>query len=80
MRRGGAPQQIDLATAKKMIAGAEASATARNEHVAITVMDARGDIVAFERMDTLNSVPVSTPQGQGACSADVWSAHGSDRG
>jgi uncharacterized protein GlcG (DUF336 family) len=34
------------------------------DHVAITVMDARGDMVAFERMDTLNTIPVSTSQGK----------------
>jgi uncharacterized protein GlcG (DUF336 family) len=64
MRNAGPPQMIDLATAKKMIAGAEAAAIARNEHVAITVMDGRGDMVAFERMDTLNTIPVSTSQGK----------------
>jgi uncharacterized protein GlcG (DUF336 family) len=64
MRNAGPPQQIDLATAKKMVAAVEAAATAMKDHVAITVMDARGDMVAFERMDTLNTIPVSTSQGK----------------
>src|SRR5579864_3938635 len=48
----GPPQTMDLATAKKMIAGAEAAAAAMNQHVSICVLDTNGDVVLFERMDT----------------------------
>ena len=46
------PQGIDVATAKKMVAAAEAAATAMNAHNAFAVVDANGDLVFFERMDT----------------------------
>ncbi len=52
---GGSPpapkQSIDLATAKKMVAAAEAAAIAANAHVAISIVDANGELVYFERMD-----------------------------
>src|SRR5882757_6682719 len=60
----GPPQQIDLATAKKMAAAAEAAATAQNQHIAICIMDARGDMVFFERGDTINAIPVGSAQGK----------------
>jgi len=54
-RGGGAPanppQNIDLATAKKMVAAAEAAATAAGAKNGIAVVDANGDLVFFERMD-----------------------------
>jgi glc operon protein GlcG len=56
------PQQIDVATAKKMVAAVEAVAAAMNQHVAICVMDTRGDMVFFERMDTINVIPVGSAQ------------------
>jgi glc operon protein GlcG len=58
------PQSIDLATARKMVAAAEAAAVAMHQHVAICVMDVRGDIVLFQRMDTLDIVPGATSQGK----------------
>ena len=64
VRPVGPPQQIDLATAKKMAAAAEAAATALNQHIAICIMDARGDMVFFERGDTINSIPVGSSQGK----------------
>lgn len=60
----GPPQQVDLATAKKMAAAAEAAATALNQHIAICIMDARGDMVFFERGDTINAIPVTSSQGK----------------
>ena len=56
------PQQIDVATAKKMVAAVEAAAAAMNQHVAVCVMDTRGDMVFFERMDTVNVIPVGSSQ------------------
>jgi glc operon protein GlcG len=56
------PQQIDVATAKKMVAAVEAAATAANQRVAICIMDTRGDLVFFERMDTINVIPVGSAQ------------------
>jgi hypothetical protein len=41
------PQSIDLATAKRMIAAAEAAAIALKDHVAICIMDVRGDMAFF---------------------------------
>jgi glc operon protein GlcG len=56
------PQQIDVAIAKKMVAAVEAAAAAMNQHVAICIMDSRGDLVFFERMDTINVIPVGSAQ------------------
>jgi len=64
IRPVGPPQQIDLATAKKIAAAAEAAATALNQHIAICIMDARGDMVFFERGDTINAIPVTSSQGK----------------
>jgi glc operon protein GlcG len=60
----GPPQTMDLATAKKMVAAAEAAAAAANEHVAICVMDSNGDVVLSERMDTVPRIPITTAQGK----------------
>ena len=57
-------QSIDLATAKKMVAAAEAAATAANAHVAISIVDANGELVCFERMDGAALRPVTTSQGK----------------
>ena len=57
-------QSIDLATAKKMVAAAEAAATAANAHVAISIVDANGELVYFERMDGAALRPVTTSQGK----------------
>jgi len=57
-----APQTMDLATAKKMVAAAEAAAAAANSHVAICVMDTNGDVVFFERMDGAPTIAVVTSQ------------------
>ena len=57
-------QYIDAATAKKMVAAAEAAATAMNAHVAISVVDADGDLVYFERMDTAQPRAVTSSQGK----------------
>jgi glc operon protein GlcG len=56
------PQTMDLATAKNMVAAAEAAATAANAHVAICVMDTNGDVVFFERMDGAPTIAVVTSQ------------------
>jgi glc operon protein GlcG len=57
------PQTIDLATAKKMVAAAEAEAVALNGHVAICVMDSNFDIVYLERMDTASPRAVTSAIG-----------------
>ena len=59
-----APQMLDLATARKLVAGAETAAAALNQHVAITVMDGRGDMVLFERMDSVPAGPGVPSQGK----------------
>ena len=60
----GPAQTMDLASAKKMVAAAEAAAAAMDQHVAICVMDTNGDIVASERMNGTNHIPVATAQGK----------------
>jgi glc operon protein GlcG len=63
-RQAGPPQTMDLATAKKMVAAAEAAASAMNQHIAICVMDTDGDVVLSERMDGVNHTPVATAEGK----------------
>jgi glc operon protein GlcG len=58
------PQTMDLATAKKMVAAAEAAATAANAHVAICILDTNGDVVLSERMDGAAHTPVITSEGK----------------
>lgn len=66
-RGGGAPrppQMIDLATAKKVAAAAEAAAIAMGApRVAICVMDANFDIVYLQRMDTASPRAVTSSIG-----------------
>jgi glc operon protein GlcG len=62
--QAGPPQTMDLATAKKMVAAAEAAASAVNKNVAICVMDTNGDVVLAERMDNTEHNPVITAQGK----------------
>lgn len=45
------PAQLDSALAKQIIAAAEAAAVKEGAHVAIAVVDANGDLVAFHRLD-----------------------------
>jgi glc operon protein GlcG len=63
-RQPSAPQLLDLATARKMVAAVQAAAVAKNQRVAVCIMDARGDMVAFERMDVVNIPPVTTAIGK----------------
>jgi glc operon protein GlcG len=58
------PQTIDLATAKKMIAAAEAAAIGMNAHVAIWVLDSNGDVVMSERMDMATPRAVTSSLGK----------------
>jgi len=57
-------QGIDLATAKKMAAAAEASAIAQNAKVGIAIVDVNGDLVYFERLDGASARGVVTAQGK----------------
>jgi glc operon protein GlcG len=58
------PVGVDAATAKKMIAAAEAAAQAANAPVAIAVVDGNGDLVAFLRMDGASARAVTSSQGK----------------
>src|SRR6476660_5389421 len=58
------PVGVDAATAKRMIAAAEAAATAANAQVAIAVVDGNGDLVYFERMDGASARAVTSSQGK----------------
>lgn len=55
---------IDVMTAKKMIAAAEAAAASANVHVSIAIVDANGDLVYFERMDGAAPRAVTSSQGK----------------
>lgn len=63
-RPAGPAQSMDLATAKKMVAAAEATAAAMNQHIAICVLDTNGDVVLEERMDGAGHIPQITAQGK----------------
>ena len=66
-RRAGAAvpaQTMDLESAKKIAAGAEAAAIAANQHVAICVMDTNGDPVVVERINGTGRGIVSAAQGK----------------
>ena len=64
-RGGGRVEYMDIASAKKMAAAVEAAAGAANEHVAICIMDANGELVLVERMDHMaDRIPVATAQGK----------------
>jgi glc operon protein GlcG len=58
------PVGVDAATAKKMIAAAEAAAQAANAPVAIAIVDGNGDLVAFLRMDGASARAVTSSQGK----------------
>src|SRR5262245_15801912 len=58
------PVGVDAATAKKMVAAAEAAAIAANAQVAIAVVDGNGDLVYFERMDGASARAVTSSQGK----------------
>jgi len=55
---------VDAATAKKMVAAAEAAAIAANAPIAIAVVDGNGDLVYFERMDGASARAVTSSQGK----------------
>jgi len=58
------PVGVDAATAKKMVAAAEAAAIALNAPMAIAVVDGNGDLVYFERMDGASTRAVTSSQGK----------------
>jgi len=58
------PVGVDAATAKKMVAAAEAAAIALNAPMAIAVVDGNGDLVYFERMDGASARAVTSSQGK----------------
>ena len=60
----GAPARIDLATARKAMAAAEAAAAAENARVAIAVVDANGDLVLFTRLEGAAARAVTSSQGK----------------
>lgn len=58
------PQNVDLATAKKMVAAAEVAANAAGAHNGIAVVDANGDLVFFERMDGAAARALTSAEGK----------------
>lgn len=59
-----APAQIDLATAQRALQAAQNAARDAGVRVAIAVVDANGDLVAFARTDGAPSLAVTTSQGK----------------
>lgn len=57
-------QLLDAATAKKIVAAAEAAALKENAKVGISVIDANGDLVASLRIDGASSQGVNSSQGK----------------
>ncbi|GLU51491.1 heme-binding protein [Dyadobacter frigoris] len=62
--RGGTPASMDLATAKSLTEATVTAAKAANANVAISIVDANGDLVYFERMDGAISMAVTSSQGK----------------
>jgi len=66
--RGGGPQappaSLDLATARKIMAAAEAAATAEKAAVGIAIVDANGDLVMLVRLDGARGVGVTSAEGK----------------
>jgi glc operon protein GlcG len=58
------PQSIDLATAKRMLAAAEALALKEQAKVGIAIVDANGDLVVSERLDGASARGVVSAQGK----------------
>jgi len=63
-RDEAAPQQIDLATARKIVAAAEAAALKASARVGIAVVDGNGDLVYSERLDGASSRGVLSAEGK----------------
>ena len=66
-----------LAEARKMLAAAQAAATKMNQNLSCAVMDARGDIVAIERMDKARFFTVDIARGKALASATFGQPSGS---
>ena len=58
------PSPIDAATARKILAAAEQTASAASAKVAIAVVDVNGDLVALSRLDGATSRAVASAQGK----------------
>ena len=58
------PSPIDAATARKILAAAEQTASAASAKVAIAVVDVNGDLVALSRLDGASSRAVASAQGK----------------
>jgi glc operon protein GlcG len=55
---------LDIATAKKAMAAAEAAAAAGSFNVAIAIVDANGDLVMLHRLDGARGVAVTSAEGK----------------
>ena len=63
-RDAAAPQVIDLTTAKRIAAAAEAAALKANARVGIAIVDGNGDLIYSERLDGASSRGVQSAQGK----------------
>jgi glc operon protein GlcG len=60
---------IDLATAKRLLATAEAEARKHDWHMSIAVVDPHGELLAFERMDDAHYASTLVSQGKARTAA-----------
>jgi uncharacterized protein GlcG (DUF336 family) len=65
----GTSKVITLEVAKKMVAAGEAEARKNNWNVAITVVDASGTLILFQRMDETQPGSIAVSQGKARTSA-----------
>ena len=65
----GTSKVITLEAAKKMVAAGEAEARKNNWNVAITVVDASGTLILFQRMDETQPGSIAVSQGKARTSA-----------
>ena len=60
----GTTRVITLEAAKKMVAAGEAEARKNGWNVAITVVDANGDLILFQKLDETQPGSIKVSQGK----------------
>jgi len=65
----GSSQYITLEAAKKMAAAGEAEALKNGWNVAITIVDANGDLILFQKIDETQPGSIAVSQGKARTSA-----------
>ena len=65
----GTTKFITLEAAKKMMAGGEAEARKNGWNVAITIADANGDLIMFQKLDDTQNGSIAVSQGKARAAA-----------